>query len=422
MKKLHTFWQKLTYLGVGDDLSIEDIIKTRLLNIVLFIGISIVLLLCVRAVIVQEIGQMLIIFSMFLVLVGILLLNINNRQYIARLIIIFGVSLPMTATLIFLYPSPWELEFIYLMVIFVNLIFFQGRDQVIIVLFVASLFIAAHIIEPRLPMEYKVLIPLTPNLPLFLFIFFVLYSSITLTFYQSQIKKYQSDQKETIDALQKSNVTLKTASEELERFIYIVSSDLKNRLKKVQQQIKKVRKSVNEYQYENINEPLDKAENTARQMHFWVNDILEFSTVNQSGKRLEALISFDDLFTNIKNNVSEDFDFENRIIWTNIPDVRLNELEIFIVFHNVLKIALCTTDSKVRIVSILTNIGLNIQLICPKNGHSYHNEHFEKRHEKIKLCELIINGWNGTMSVNNKGNMIIYEIHIPKEKLANNIE
>ena len=106
LKQLHTFWQKLTFLGVGDDLSIEDTIKIRLLNIVLFIGITIVFLLCIRAAIVQEIGQFLIIFSMFLVLIGILLLNINNRQHIARLIIIFAVSLPMTATLISLYPSP----------------------------------------------------------------------------------------------------------------------------------------------------------------------------------------------------------------------------------------------------------------------------------------------------------------------------
>ena len=115
-----------------------------------------------------------------------------------------------------------------------------------------------------------------------------------MTFYQSEIKRYQNVQKKTIDALQNSNVELISASEELERFIYIVSSDLKNRLQKVREQIKTVRKNVTQHQYDNINQPLDKAENTARQMHFWVSDILEFSTIHQSGKRLQEDISFDE--------------------------------------------------------------------------------------------------------------------------------
>lgn len=418
-KKLHTFWQKLTFLGVGDDLSIEDAIKTRLLNIVLFIGIIILTLLSIRAAIVQEMRQFTIIFSMFFVLFGILFLNVTNRQHIARLIIIFGVTIPITGILIFIYPSPWELEFIYLMVIFVNLIFFQGRKQVIIVLFVISMFVTAHIIEPKLPMEYKLLVPLTPNLPLFLFVFFVLYSVIVLTFYQSEIKKYQDAQKETINALEESNLELKLVSEELERFIYIVSADLKNRLKRVQHYIKKVRKKATKGSYESIHQPLDNAESTARQMHFWVNDILEFSMINKSGRRSEEVIEFDALFLMIKEHLSDNIDnIEHRIIWTKIPNLRLNQLEAFIVFYNILKMSLRTigTNVAVRVVVITTNLGLNIQFICP-NNNSKNDSNTTNKH-KMKLCELIVDGWDGNLSIGQKEKHSVYEMSIPKDKIA----
>lgn len=425
LKELHIIWQKLTFWGVTDDLSIEETIKTRLLNIVLFIGVAILSLLWIRTIIVQQVGQMLIISTVFLLIIGILLFNVNRRQKTARLIIMFGISLVITAILIFIHPSPWELEYIFLMIIFVNLIFFQGKTQILIVLFVTSLFVAAHIIEPILPMDYKVLIPLTPNLPVFLFIFFVLYSSITFTFYQTEIKKYQNAQKETIEALQHSNLILKSVSEELERFIYIVSSDLKNRLQKVRKNIELVRKEVNQYQYGNIDTPLGIAQDTAHQMHFWVNDILEFSTISKSGKRLEDEISFDELFNTIKNNLSKEIDnFEHRITWTTIPSVRLNKLEVFIVFYNILKIAFYTTNATATIKTLasIKNGNLSIQFICVDNGSNHHqnkllNKRKENLEDKIKLCQSIVKGWNGVMKIETIDNNKIYQVNIPKDKV-----
>lgn len=247
-----------------------------------------------------------------------------------------------------------------------------------------------------------------------------------MTFYQSEIKRYQNVQKKTIDALQNSNVELISASEELERFIYIVSSDLKNRLQKVREQIKTVRKNVTQHQYDNINQPLDKAENTARQMHFWVSDILEFSTIHQSGKRLQEDISFDDIFFTIKNNISEEVDnFENRIVWTNIPSVRLNELEVFIVFYNIIKIVFHYTDYnvKVRTDAIVTNPNLTIQFIYPNvDIKNYEENSLDKssieKNEKIKLCRLIVKGWNGIINIRQRNNNCIYEIVIPNDKLT----
>lgn len=425
LKKLYTIWQKLTFMGVTDNLSVEETIKTRLLNIVLFIGVAILSLLWLRTILVQELGQFIVISAINLLIGGVLLLNINGRQKIARLVIIFGISLAMTAILILLYPSPWELEYIFLMIIFVNLIFFQGRLQLLIVLFITTLFIAAHIIEPILPMKYKVFIPLTPGLPVFLFIFFVLYSSITLTFYQSEIKKYQNNKQKTIGALQDNNLRLKSFSEELERIIYIISSDLKSRLQNINKSIETVRKNVNQNQYKKLDTDLNIAERNARQMHFWVNDILEFSTINQLGSRLEDEISFDDIYIYIKTNLSEDIDdFESRITWTNIPSVYLNKLEVFIVFYNILKVAFHSTNTvtHIKTSAIVIDNYLSIRFNClTKDSNNQQDKSIQKNignlTHKIKLCELIVKGWNGIIKMEDIDNTKVYEINIPKSKM-----
>ncbi len=409
-----------TFLGVTDDLSIEETIRIQLLNVVLVMGVIILFLLWVRTILVQETGQMLVISTVFLLVIGLLLLNINGRQKLARLITLSGLSLTMTWILIFLYPSPWELEYIFLMIIFVNLILFQGKLQILIILLVTSLFVAAHFIEPILPMEYKVLIPLTPNLPVALFVFFVLYSLITLTFYQSEIKKYENAQKETIEALQASNIKLKSVSEELEQFIYIVSSDLKSRLQKVRKSIKNVRENVNHNEYGRIGKSLEQAQGTAHQMHFWVNDILEFSRTNQLGERLEEEIFFNDLFDNLKNNLSDDInDIENRITWTDIPNVRLNKLEVVIVFYNILKVAFHEPNFDVTIKTLaeIKDDNIIIKFICSLSNEKDVVLEKENIDYKIKLCELIIKGWNGRIKIKKVEQNKIYEVNIPSDKL-----
>jgi len=429
-KQIYTRWQRFTHWGVTDDLSIEEAIKTRLLNIVLFIAVTLLFTLLLRSIIVQELGQTIVISFAFLFVCIIIAFNVTSRQMIARLAIVSFIAIIMALIIIFLYPSPWELEYIFLMIIFVNYIFFKGSLQIVTTIFVVLMFVTAHVAEPRLPMEYKFLIPLTPGLPTFLFVFFVIYSFITLTYYQSEIKKYQASQKDTIAALKQGNIKLKSVSEELERFIYIVSTDLKSRLLVVRKLIQNIRSKINANNYTDLSHSLDDTLSSAKKMHFWVNDILEFGNVNQVGQRLEVDIMLNETLVTVKNNLQGYIqNVDKKIRYAELPKLHLNELEVFIVFYNLIKMAFLThPNNAILNLSYYQNSDfLCFQFIRTiETKQSSHQQEIDKTYDNLnynlQLCELIIKGWSGKIYISENEEKSNYEIFIPISKVILNQE
>lgn len=424
-KQIYKVWQKVVNQSIKEDLSIQEIIKTRLLNIVLMIAFALLLLLLIRAVTVQEHGQVTIIASFLVLIIVLFYLNISGHQVMARLAVVLLLTSMIALVLLFIHPSPWELEYIFLMIIFVNYIFFKGNLQIITSVIVLLIFSITYLVEPSIPMEYKIMVPLTPGLPMFLFIFFVIHSFITLTYYQFEIKKYQANQKQTILALKQGNIKLKSVSEELERFIFIVSTDLKSRLIVVRDFLKDIRANVNAKNYSKLDDSIDKAMYSAKKMHFWVNDILEFANVNQLGKRIEKEIALEETLKTVKNNLQGVIkEVEISIKHEALPTVHLNELEVFIVFYNLIKMAFFTypENAKVTVKSYHNNEFLCIQFIRTSNtidlGHSLMiKEVFDNLNYSIKLCELIIKGWEGQMYISESEKKSSYEIFIPKSKV-----
>ncbi|MEO1517691.1 MAG: ATP-binding protein [Bacteroidota bacterium] len=207
-------------------------------------------------------------------------------------------------------------------------------------------------------------------------------------------------------------------TEELERFTYIASHDLKSPLRTIISFIGLIERDIKKGQTEDLLEKLQFIKTGASQMNFLVQDILELSRFRNTDKSERSPIDLNLVLKKAQLNLTEDIREKNAIViaCNKLPHFMGNELELLMLFQNFIQNGIKYNKSqqaKIFIHAETTDKSWNISF--QDNGigieEKYHEQifqFFKRLHNSdeykgtglgLGLCHKIITSYEGTIRV-----------------------
>lgn len=246
-----------------------------------------------------------------------------------------------------------------------------------------------------------------------------------------------NEREESIKSLSVRNLQLQETTEELERFSYIASHDLKSPLRTITSFIGLIERDIKKENYENIQEKLHFVKSGAEQMNFLVQDILELSKLKNSENLERTLIDLDLVLEKAKTNLTEEIKQRDVVINAeNLPKFYCNEVEFLLLFQNFIQNGIKYNESENPVISIsAVETEATLSLSFKDNGigiaEEYHEQifqFFKRLHNSdeyqgtglgLGLCKKIINGHSGTVEVDSvEGAGSTFTITFPIEEIV----
>lgn len=220
-----------------------------------------------------------------------------------------------------------------------------------------------------------------------------------------------------IKNLDQKNKDLEEASQDLERFTYIASHDLKSPVATISSFLKLIRKDLENQNYEAIEQKLSFAEGSAKQMTFLIEGILELSRIKDLKVSHKEVLQLDNILGRTKINLLDYTQKRNAIIQADqLPEFYGNEVEFSILFQNFIQNGLKYNESETPIVKISAEKTDNyLNLSFKDNGIGIDRKDFDKIFEFFQrlhansvyqgtglglgMCKKIIDAYGGTIEM-----------------------
>ena len=248
--------------------------------------------------------------------------------------------------------------------------------------------------------------------------------------------KFNKDRNNLLRNLEANNKELKNTTEELERFTYIASHDLKSPLRTIVSFIGLIERDINKEDYSNIHKNLSFVKTGAEQMNFLVRDILELSRLKEHDKSERSLIDLNLVFEKVSHNLKEEIRERNALVHCEkLPLFSGIELEFLLLFQNFIQNGIKYNESKQPTVRVFSSeVDKTLRLSFEDNGigieEEYHEQifqFFKRLHNSIKyqgtglglgLCKKIINNYDGQIETHSKpGAGTTFTILLPLEQI-----
>lgn len=258
------------------------------------------------------------------------------------------------------------------------------------------------------------------------------------TWLSSVIYAFIKDRERLIKTLQSNNTKLQQTTEELERFTYIASHDLKSPLRTINSFIGLIERDIKREKYDALPERMEFVKSGAKQMNSLVEDILEISVLNNPDKKKKKEVDLNIVIDKVCANLKEDIKAKNATLTIEkLPSYNCDETEFSLLFQNMIqngikynesptpevKISSQTTEDKI-IISFEDN-GIGIE----EEYHEQIFQFFKRLHTSDKysgtglglgLCKKIVNSYDGYIQVfSETGEGSIFQIILENET-ANN--
>ncbi len=240
------------------------------------------------------------------------------------------------------------------------------------------------------------------------------------------IKENERFESQTIDlldlqnknnkALENSNKELAIANNELEKFAYVASHDLKTPLRNINSFLNLIQRKLNQGKTDEINEYLEFARINAQRMHGLIQDVLEFSQVNRDNSSFSK-IDLNEVLNQAILNLQDLIIEKNVIIEKQIlPDLFCNKSQIISLFQNLIENGIKYNESpspKIKI-KYLDNVSEH-KIFVSDNGIGIEKEYLDKVFEMfyrlhnqgeyvgtgigLASCRKIVTYHGGTISI-----------------------
>ncbi len=241
-------------------------------------------------------------------------------------------------------------------------------------------FIGSYYLYHNPPVFDVPLIWITPHS---LFIFTLLLSVIMLYLLKRENLKSEETITDLYQSVNGKNKELKHAYEELEKYTYIASHDLKTPLRTISSFLGLIELKLKEKKYHEIPEFLDYAQTGAKEMHFLITDILEFSKIGREREPVKENINLRDLLISIKRQSKSLLDSKKgKILFGEMPNIYSSKMHFRLLLQNLIENGLKYNESSspwVRVDAIQHNN--NIKISVRDNGigipKEYHDKIFE---------------------------------------------
>ncbi len=246
---------------------------------------------------------------------------------------------------------------------------------------------------------------------------------------------FHREREDLIERLKKKNSELKRTSEELERFNYIASHDLKSPLRTIISFGGMIQSDIEKENFDSINEKMDFLVSGARQMNYIVEGILELSQVKNINEADRSEVDLNEVLEKVKLNLSGEIKTSNAIIRTEqLPIFFCNEIEFLLIFQNFIQNAIKYNQNETPTVDISFNLNdERLFLSFKDNGIGIDEKYFEQIFEFFKrlhnvseypgtgiglgICKRIVDNYEGSIAVDSKiGKGTVFSLNIPVTK------
>ncbi len=251
--------------------------------------------------------------------------------------------------------------------------------------------------------------------------------------FNTELKKQVDDQTKE---LKKSNQLLKSSNEELERFAFIASHDLKTPLRTIISFSGLIERELKSDEDKTVHEYLTIIKDAANRMNNLIVDVLEFSRLSYLEKEAETeVINTNNLLHEILNSLSDYIEGRNaKIINTNkLPSIRAHKSSITVLFQNLIENGIKYNDSAIPIIKVYATESPEFtSIFFEDNGigiaEEYHDRifimfsrlHTHAEYEGsglgLSICKKIINNLNGDILLHGEeGKGSTFELRLPHD-------
>ncbi|MEO1518085.1 MAG: tetratricopeptide repeat protein [Bacteroidota bacterium] len=151
--------------------------------------------------------------------------------------------------------------------------------------------------------------------------------------YSSNLKKEVERQTKDIE---RSHKMLKESYEELERFAYIASHDLKEPLRNISSFSKLIERRLGHFNDIKLKEYLSFIQDNTKQMNTLIVDVLEYSKIRNKSLLYQE-VDLNDLLSQVAKSLQSSLrERHANIVATDLPTVRANSSQLFLVFKNLI--------------------------------------------------------------------------------------
>lgn len=231
---------------------------------------------------------------------------------------------------------------------------------------------------------------------------------------------FDKDRANLVQNLKSNNKELKHTTEELERFTYIASHDLKSPLRTIISFIGLIERDLEKEDYSNMHENLSFVKTGAKQMNFLVEDILELSKLKKIGKSDRIPVDLNLTMEKALQNLKVDIESKNAIVsYKNLPYFIANEVEFLLLFQNFIENGIKYNESKQPVINITSMIkNETLCLSFSDNGIGIDEVYFDQIFQFFKrlhtakeyqgtgmglgLCKKIINDYEGEIKIDSQ--------------------
>lgn len=247
---------------------------------------------------------------------------------------------------------------------------------------------------------------------------------------EMEVQKRTGELADSNAELKTFNVKLEQSNTELERFAYIASHDLKSPLRNVISFLNLIERKLKNTEDKDIKEYLNFATGNARQMYSLIQDVLEYSRINEK-EVPTAEVDLNESLMFVLQNLKDDMQSKGAVVFAKpLPVIEANSVHILQLFQNLIgngikyninrkpKVILShRMDSASHVFSVIDN-GIGIS----EEYHKQIFQMFKRLHTKdeypgtgigLALCKKIINNLGGEIwleSVPGRGTTFYFSI------------
>lgn len=276
LAKLRAFWAWASSLGIDQNTPDTERQKVRLLNQILTATLPIHIVLIAQDFILRDGPDVLV--TMLTLVITIVALWFQSRQWymLARVYVICFITINMLL-LAYLYGPDLKAEYTFLVMAAAVMLLFEGQKGYQIGMYV-GLFAC---FEFTAWMYDHVQHPFQRNLE-FVSYHLIFFASLVACFLIGRIfllnqRRVEAERQKLLKEFQKKNEELEQANRDLERFAFVASHDLKTPLRNINNFLGLIERRLPKPVNGDLQEYLQIASNNARHMYYLIEDILQYS-------------------------------------------------------------------------------------------------------------------------------------------------
>ncbi|MFK7904059.1 MAG: ATP-binding protein [Chitinophagales bacterium] len=408
IQQIQNLPKKLLKIGITEELSFSEKLRIELSNqFILFAFPAAIFHLVYNFLTINTLRGYVLVTLWFCIMGTTLMLNHHKKHLAARLFILIISSL-VIATTHLLFGWVQRLDFMYLLFILISCYILERKPAVSVITFILLIYTGVSLYISNFG-------PISPSriIGSGTFAYFAFAVVITISLTSKMLRENYRYNQITIE----QNKILEAQNQELERFTYIASHDLKSPLSNIMGFSDIIEEDLKEENYELALQHLSYIQTSSKRMSYLIEDILELSKIRNENEENRSWVNLNKIMKTIQHTMTQELQQKQaQIFYQNLPKYYCNETEFSLLFQNIIQNGLKYNDNPIPEINIwASQSNDSILLHFKDNGIGIAPQHYEQIFEYFKrlhnqteyegtgiglgLCKKIVLNYGGRITV-----------------------